>query len=108
MKQKIVEELDKIGFKRYYKGYKYLTEVIYSIYENNMIYDFNLKKVYSQIAKKHKVKIGAVKGNINYLINVTVLNEYSKKRMLDYGKFDEKTNMSAKKLVQAVIYKLFF
>ena len=108
MEEKILKELDKIGFKRYYKGYSYLTEAICMICENNMMYDFNLKKIYTQIGKKHKVKVGAVKGNINYLINVTVLNDYNRKRMIDYGKFDEDTTMSAKKLVQAVIYKLYF
>ena len=99
MKEKILKELDKIGFKRYYKGFMYLTEVIEIIYENNVMFDFNLKK--------HKVKIGAVKGNINYLINVTSLNDYNKRRMLEYTNFDESTSMSAKKLVEVILDKLF-
>lgn len=107
MKEKILKELDKIGFKRYYKGFMYLTEVIEIIYENNVMFDFNLKKIYLEISRRHKVKIGAVKGNINYLINVTSLNDYNKRRMLEYTNFDESTSMSAKKLVEVILDKLF-
>ena len=107
MKEKIKQELDKIGFKRYYKGFTYLTEVIYLIYENNCMFDFNLKQIYLEVSKKHKVKIGAVKGNINYLINVTILNDYNRRRILNYTNFDESVSMSAKKLVEVILDKLF-
>ena len=108
MKNDVVEnEILKIGFKKSYKGYKYLKQIIELIHEEDLIYDFNLKYCYSVIAKRYRVKQSAVKGDINYLISVVISNDYYKKKLLDYTGYTEVSDISVKRLVEAVVSKLY-
>lgn len=107
MEDAIRNELNKIGFKKCYKGYEYLGQIVEFLYERNTFYEFNLKYCYAKIAKKHKIKQSSVKGDINYLMKVIALNNYNKKKLLDYVGATDIDKVSVKRLIEAIIDKLF-
>ena len=107
MKEIIGNELTKIGLKRYYKGYQYLVEIICFIYENNLIYKFNLKKIYGELSKVHHLKTSAIKGDVNYLITMAILDKNNKTNLLNYTNYSEVTHISTKRLIEIILSKLF-
>ncbi len=109
MKLEIVisNELEKIGFKRAYKGYKYFERIVEIIYEEDTFYDFNLKDCYNKVAKRYRVKQSAVKGDINYLMSTMFFNDYNKRRLLDYTGYKDIADLSVKKLIEIMVDKLF-
>ena len=107
MEEKVVDELVKIGFRRYYKGFTYLKEIICIIKNKNIIYNFNLRSIYIEIAEKHGVSICAVKGDIIYLIRTMDLNDVSRRKLLNYTEFKEMSDVSSKKLIEVILDRLF-
>lgn len=103
----IRKELERIGFRRCYKGFNYLSEIIETIHENKMYYDFNLRNLYVEVSKNHSVKPSVVKGDIHYLINGTTLSNYNKKKLIEYTGFTEVTDATTKKVLEIIVDKLF-
>ena len=107
MRDRVINELENMGFRRYYKGFKYLVEIICMIYSTNTIYQFKLNELYVEVSKKYKVKTSSVKGDINYIVDTVVLDMENKMNLLSnsaFGKFDD--NISTKKIIELILDKL--
>ena len=105
-KNKVVKELEYIGYKFKYKGTHYLVDTIMQMYQNqNNMIDNLQTEIYPFIAKKYNKTIFNVKSSITKATEC-MYYECDSQRLAQYFHFSEDIKPTVKQVVFTIINKL--
>lgn len=107
IRNKIINELQFLGFNLKHKGTTYLLDTIYYIITNEYSYNItNLEKnIYSQIAIQHNTSLLNIKHNIFKAIQ-SMYVENDAEKIKKYFSFHTDTKPNAKLLISTIINKI--
>ena len=104
----ILNELNKLNFKKYTKCFKYLKEAIYMCIINEDSIENLTKHIFPKIAEKYNEKSYLnVKWCIEQVIN-TMYNNTNMKVLCDFFKLQENLKPSTKYIIYTIVSKYYW
>lgn len=106
IRNRIIDELNYLGYNLSYNGTKYLIDCIYYLYTSVEYYeDVTIRSVYSIIAQRYKKSENAIKCDITRATNI-MFCECEESKLKEYLGIYSLTKIGTKIIIQTILNKL--